>query len=177
MSSSRQELRIFAAPLPWDGSPARCGNPNHTGWLLIGLGSWSQRTARVASLANVEVPPHPARIGSHPRIINPSIQLQLQQTGDGNSEPRGRYHPGWYGKPNPTGLLMIGWGSWSQRAARVSPRGNVEVQPHPGSIGSHPRIRNPSISLQPKQPDDENGDPPVDAAPQGVETPIALAGC
>ena len=25
--------------------PARCGNPSHTGWLLIGWGSWSQRVA------------------------------------------------------------------------------------------------------------------------------------
>ena len=105
-------------------------------------------------------PAAPEEIRSHPRIRNPSMHLPLQQTGDGNRDPPGRYRPAWCGNPNPTSWLLIGWGPWSQRAARVAPRDNVEVPPHPGRIGSHPRIRNPSISLQPKQPDDENGDPP-----------------
>ena len=48
----------------------------------------------------------------------------------------------------------------SQCAARVAPRANVEVPPHPGRIRSHLRIRNPSKSLQIQQPQgDENGDP------------------
>ena len=57
---------------------------------------------------------------------------------------------------------MIGWGLWRQRAARVTPRANVEVPPHPGRIMSHPRIRNDqniSISLKLQQPGDKNGDP------------------
>ena len=65
---------------PVDTAPPGCENPKPTGWLVIGLGSWSQRAARVARLANVEVPPHPGRIGSYPRIRNPSIYPQLTPT-------------------------------------------------------------------------------------------------
>ena len=79
---------------------------------------------------------------------NLSLSLQLQQTGDENADPRGQYRPSRCGNLNTTGWLLIGWGSWSQHAARASPRDNIEVPPHPGMIGSHPRIRNPSISLQ-----------------------------
>ena len=103
---------------------------------------------RVASLGNFEVPPHPRKIGSHLRIINPPISLRLQQPGDDNDDLPGRYRPARCGNPNPTGWLLIGWGSWSQRAARVSRRDNVEVPTHPGRIGSYPLIRNPSMSLQ-----------------------------
>ena len=124
-----------------------CGNPNHTGSLRIGWSSWSHRAARVASRDNVEVPTHPRKIGSHLRIINPPISLRLQQPGDDNDDLPGRYRPARCGNPNPTGWLLIGWGSWSQGAARVTPLVNVEVPPHPGRIGSYPRIRNPSISL------------------------------
>ena len=103
---------------------------------------------RVASLGNFEVPPHPRKIGSHLRIINPPISLRLQQPGDDNDDLPGRYRPARCGNPNPTGWLLIGWDSRSQRAARVAPPANVEVPPHPGRIGSYPWIRNPSISLQ-----------------------------
>ena len=34
------------------------------------------------------------------------------------------------------------------------------MQPYPGTTGPHPRIRNPLQNLQPRQPGDENGDPP-----------------
>ena len=73
--------------------PARCGNPNHTGWLLIGWGSWSQRAARVASPAKAEVAPLTGRLMSHPRIRNLSISLQFQQTGNQDGDPTGRYRP------------------------------------------------------------------------------------
>ena len=46
--------------------PARCGNPNPNGWLLIGSGSWRQRGSRVAPRANIEIRPHPGRIWFHP---------------------------------------------------------------------------------------------------------------
>ena len=36
---------------------------------------------------NVEVPPHPGKIGSHARKICPSISLRLQQTGDEKGDP------------------------------------------------------------------------------------------
>ena len=45
-------------------------------------------------------------------------------------------------------LFMASWGSWSQRAARVAPRDNVKIPPHPETIRSHPRIRNPSTHTQ-----------------------------
>ena len=96
---------------------------------------------------------------SHRRIRNPSISLQLQQPGDENADPPGRYRPAGCGNPNPTGWLLIGWGSWSQRAARVAPPAKVEVAPLTGRLRSHPRIRNPSISLQFQQTGNQDGDP------------------
>ena len=81
--------------------------------------------------------PHPGRISYHPRVRNPSISLQLQLPGDENEDPPGRYRPARCGNPNPTVWLRIGWGSWSQRAARVASRDKIEVPPHPGRIGSH----------------------------------------
>ena len=133
--------------------------------------------ARVAPRHNVEGPPHPGRIRSHLRSRNPSISLQLQQPGDENAGSPGRYRPARCGNPNATGWLLIVWRSWSQRAARVVPRYNVEVPPHPGRIGSHPRIRNPSVSLQLQQPGDESGDPPGRYGPTGYRNPTQLAGC
>ena len=126
--------------------------------MLIGL--WSQRAARVAPRANAEVPPRPGSIISYPRIRNPFISLQLQQTRDDNADPPGRYRSARCGNPNPTDWLLIDCGSWSQRTARVAPRANAEVLPHPGMISSHPQVRNTSISLQIEQPGDENTDPP-----------------
>ena len=116
--------------------------------MLIGWGSSSQRVARIAPRDNAEVTPHPGRIRSHLRIRNPLISLRLQQPGDGNDDLLGRYGPARCRNPNPVGWLLIGWGSWSLRAARVAPLANVEVPPHPGRVGSYPRIRNPYISLQ-----------------------------
>ena len=68
-----------------------------------------------------------------------------QRIGDENVGPPDLYRPARYGKPNPIGQSMIGWGMWSQR--------------HPGTILSHPRIRNPSRHRQLRQPGNENGDP------------------
>ena len=132
--------------------PARCGHPNPIGWLLIGWGSWSQRAARVALRADVDVLPHPGRIGSHPRIKNPSKSLQFQQPRDENGDPPRRYRPARCGNPNPNGWLLIGSGSWRQRGSRVAPRANVEIPPNPGRIWFHRRIKNPSIPPQLQQP-------------------------
>ena len=76
---------------------ARCENPNHTGRSLIGWGSWG--------------PCHPVKIGPHPRITNPSIILQLQQTEDENDGSPGSTPPCTVWNPQPTGSLLIGWGS------------------------------------------------------------------
>ena len=43
---------------------------------------------------------HPGRVISHPRVINPSIHLQTQQTGDKNGDLPGRYRPARCGNPN-----------------------------------------------------------------------------
>ena len=129
--------------------------------MLIGLRS--QRAERVAPRANAEVPPRPGSIISYPRIRNPFISLQLQQTRDDNADPPGRYRSARCGNPNPTDWLLIDCGSWSQRTARVALWANAEAPPHPGRMRSrprrmrsHPRIRNPSISLQLQQTGDGN---------------------
>ena len=42
---------------------------------------------------------------------------------------------------------------------RVASRANTEFWPHSGRMRSHPRIRNPSISLNLRPPEEEIGDP------------------
>ena len=49
------------------------------------------------------VSPHPGRIISHPRVRKPSISLPLQQPGNVNADPPGRYRPARCGNPTPTG--------------------------------------------------------------------------
>ena len=68
--------------------PAWYGNPNATGWSLIGSGSWSQC--------------HRERIRFHPRSRNVSVPPQLRRTGVENSGRQGRYRPARCGHPNPT---------------------------------------------------------------------------
>ena len=108
----------------------------------------------------MDVLPRRARITFYPRMKNPSIPLQLRQPWDDNGDRPGLRRSVRCGHPNPIGWLLIAYGSWGQRAARVSPRDNVEVPPHPGKIRSHPRIRNPYIPLRLQQPGDKNGDLP-----------------
>ena len=100
-----QQPRDENGDLPGGYRPARCGKPSPTGWLPIGRSSWSQHAARVASMANAEVPPHPGKIISHPRIRNSSVSLQLQQPGDENGDLPGRYRPAWLWKPQPHWLI------------------------------------------------------------------------
>ena len=71
--------------------------------LLVGWGSWSQRTARVAPRDNVKVAPLTGRIRSHPRIKIISVSLQLRPPGVENEHLSGRYCPVRCGNPNPTG--------------------------------------------------------------------------
>ena len=49
---------------------------------------------------------HPGRIRSHARILNVSIHLQLQQTGDENGGTPDRHLPSRCENPNPTGFLL-----------------------------------------------------------------------
>ena len=119
------------------------------------------------SLRDNVVPPHPGRVGSYPRIRNPSISLQLTPTTRGRERGSpGSILPRTVWKPQHTGLMLFGWGSWSQRATRIAPPAKVEVAPLTGKLRSHPRIINRSISLQFQQTGAK-----VDSAPHGVETP------
>ena len=74
-------------------------------------------------------------------------------------------------------LPALGHQEGAARAAGVAPQRNSTIPPHQGRIGSDPRLINPSIHLQLRQPGDENSDPRVDTAPHGVETPAPSAGC
>ena len=65
--------------------------------------------------------------------------------------------------------MLIGWSSWSQRAARVATRANANVPP--GRISSHPRIRNPSTSVQLQLTGEENEDSPGRYRSAGVGKP------
>ena len=73
-----------------------------------------------------------------PSLNDKSIYLQLQQLGDEYGDPPGRYRPTRCGKHKQTDWLLIGRGSWSQRAARFFPRANVEVAPLTGRLRSIP---------------------------------------
>ena len=53
------------------------------------------------------------------------------KTKDEDADPPGRYRFPRCGNVNRIDGLLIRWGSWSHRAARVSPRDNVEVPPIP----------------------------------------------
>ena len=108
---------------------------------------------------NVEVPPQPMRMISHPWIRNPSKSLQLQQPGDENGDHPGRHRPARCGNSIPTGWLLVGWGSWSQHAARGAPRANTAFSPHSGRIRSHHRTCCISILLNLRPPEEEIGDP------------------
>ena len=57
---------------------------------------------RVASLANVNVPPHPGRTRSHYRIGKSSISLRPQQPGNRDGDWSGLYRLAGYGNSNPT---------------------------------------------------------------------------
>ena len=87
--------------------PVRTMGKHQPHWVITDwLGSCSQRSAITAPLANVEVPPHPGRIGSHPRIRNPSISLQLTPTSWGRKRGSpGSILPRTVWKPQPHWLV------------------------------------------------------------------------
>ena len=132
--------------------------------------------ARVASRDNVEVTPHPERIGSHPRVRNPSISLQLQLPGDENKDSPGRYRRVW--KPQPHWLVA----DWLRL-----------MEPARGKSCHYGQRRRPAVLREDQvlSSDDKsfhflyNSYNPgtkkeivrVDTAPQGVEAPTARAGC
>ena len=119
----------------------------------------------------------PAALGKdklcHPRIRNPAMYLQLQQTGDENGDSLGRYRSARCGSPNRIGWLPIGASTWREFPLRTTSRSRrtrggqfiipgSEMLPciyNSGKTGTKTQISR------------------VCSAPHGVETPTALAGC
>ena len=158
-----------------DTAPHGVETPTH--WLVADWLRLVEHAARVAPRDNVEVPPHPGRIRSHLRIRNSSKYLQIERPGDDNGDPSGRYRPARCGSSNPTGRLMAGWCSSSQRAAIVALRANVEVPPHPRRIFPIPgSVILPNI-YNSNNPGTKAEIPRVDIAARGVETPTLLTNC
>ena len=60
-------------------------------WLAGAHGASGRRG--FASPAKAEVAPLTGRLRSHPRITNPSVSLQFQQTENQDDDPTGRYRP------------------------------------------------------------------------------------
>ena len=87
---------------------------------------------------------------------------------------RARHRHARCGNPNPTGWLLIGGGLWRKRAARFSSRDNVEASPHPGRIGSHPRIKILPYLHNSNNKGTKTEIPRLDTAPRCVETPSIL---
>ena len=110
----------------------------------------------------------------YPRMTNTSISIHLQQPGDENGYPPVRYRPAGCGNRIPIGWFLIGWGLWSQRAARVAPPAKVAVPPDPERIMFYPRMRSPSTSLQLQQRGDENRDRPGRYRAAGCRNPTPL---
>ena len=100
--------------------------------MQIGWGSWSKRAARVAHLANVDVPPDPGRIRFYPRMRNPSIPLQRQQTGDENRDRPGRYDPAPCGNPKPHCLVADRLGLMEPARGESCPSGQRRGPAAPG---------------------------------------------
>ena len=110
------------------------------GWLF--LRGW-YRTGVVPAIRAASMRQrHPGRIGSHPRIINLSIHLQLQQTGYENGGPPGRYRPARCGNPN-----QAGYHNQENTRSRVAPSTSRRVR----SFADNPEAT-PSHSLESRAP-------------------------
>ena len=96
---------------------------------------------------------------------------------DKSGDPAGRYRPERRGNLHATGGLLIGRGSWRQRATRVAPLANFEDLYHPETICSQHQMRSPSPMLKLEHPGGGNGDPPGQFHPDGVQILIPLVGC
>ena len=130
---------------------------------------------RVASLANVDVPPHPGRTRSHYRIGKPSISLRHQQPGIRDGDSSGLYRLEGYGKSN-----LIGWLLSHQEIPRKT--GCTSGQFRSPAAPGEDRVSSPDmkcfyVCTIPKRPPTKAVIPQVDTARNGVETSTPLAGC
>ena len=101
---------------------------------------------------------HPGRTRCNPRIINHSIHLQLQHTGDEHCPPGQSIPPRTVWKPQPG-------------VRRAS------AQRHPGGIWSHPRSEILTYIYNSNKPGTRTVVLRVDTTPHGVEILTPLAYC
>ena len=121
--STTSTTRIRKRRSPGSIPPRRVLKPQPN-WLIADcLGLMEPARGESCLSAQRRSPSHSGRIGPHPRTIKLSVSLRLQQPGNVNADFPGLYRPAGCGNPNPTGRMLIGWGSWSQRAASVLPLG------------------------------------------------------
>ena len=112
-----------------------------------------------------------ARIRFHPRIINPSKFLHLQQPGDENGDTPGRYRPARCGNPNPAGLTDDWLGLKGPARCESWPPGQRQGRAAPGEY----KVPSPDddslyISTIPTTQGRKQRSPKADTAPHGVET-------
>ena len=99
---------------------------------LIGWGSWSQCSARVAPRGIVEITPLTGRLMSHPRMRNPFKSL-LRQPGDEKVDLPHQYHP--YGVETPILLADCSLaGAHGVSAWRRLPLGTTSSIAAPGEV-------------------------------------------
>ena len=115
--------------------------------------------------------PHPGRIKRHPRMNTPSMYVLLETPGDESGDPSHRYRSERRVNLHATGGLLVGRGSWRQRAT-VDPLANFEDLSHPETICSHHQMRMPSTSSNLQHPGGANGDPPGRSHPARCGNPI-----
>ena len=87
------------------------------------------------------------------------MYVRFQTPGDASGDAVGLYRPERRGNLIATGCLLIGRGSWRQRATRVSPLANFEGLSHRETICCHHQMRGSSTSLKFQHPGGGNGDP------------------
>ena len=109
---------------------------------------------------NVEVPPHPGKIGSHPRIRNLSISLQLTPTTWGRKRGSpGSISPRMVWKPQPHWLVANWLGLNEPAGGETCPSGQGRGRAAHGEVKVPSPDQNPSISLQFQQTRHQDGDP------------------
>ena len=127
--------------------------------MLIDWGSWTQRDARVAPRANVEVPPNPGSTRSHPRNINPSNLFTVT-----NRRRKGRFHrsilPHTVWEPQPHWLIIDRLGLMDPARRKGCPSGESRSPAEPGEYkvpSSHQNVL--YISTTPTNGGENEGSP------------------
>ena len=130
---------------------------------------------RVASLANVDVPPHPGWTRSHYRIGMSSISLRPQQPGNRDGDSSGLYRLEGYANSNPTYWLLS-----HKEIPRI--KGYTSGQLRSPAAPGEDRVSSPGkkcfyVCTIPTRPPTKAVISQVDTARIGLETSTPLAGC